>query len=114
MPPILLGAERPLGGLPAQRPAPEVARDWAKSVVTAVRKAKQRRVKVPLEAPVAGRVEVRLLDARGRTVSRAAVRFGKVARRTLTLPRPKRRATTVRVAWTPRGGRTDVVRRRLR
>jgi hypothetical protein len=47
-------------------------------------------------------------------VSRAALRFGKVARRTLTLPRAKRKAVTVRVAWTPQGGRTDVVRRRFR
>jgi hypothetical protein len=57
-------------------------------------------------------MKVRVLDARGRTVSRRELRFSAEGRRTLTL-KTLRRGRTVSVRWTPRGGRAQTAKRRL-
>jgi hypothetical protein len=69
-------------------------------------------VRVPLSSPGAGRLEVRVLDSRGRTLSRAALRYGKAGRKTLTLRLPKR-ASSVRVRWVPAEGAAEQATRKL-
>jgi hypothetical protein len=67
-----------------------------------------------LGVPTAGRLVVRVLDRRGRTLARGTATFARPATRTLTLKRVRRGArATVSVRWTPAGGRAETVKRRL-
>jgi hypothetical protein len=65
-------------------------------------------------APTAGRLEVKVLDRKGRTLARGAATFSREQRRTLTL-KPVRRGAraSVSVRWVPKSGRAQTVRRGL-
>lgn len=98
---------------PAAQASPVSA--WAARAAQAVRKAKANRaVKVRLDAPGAGRLELRVLDRRGRTLARGVATFARAAQRTVTL-KPVRRGgrAKVSVRWTPASGRTETAQRSL-
>jgi hypothetical protein len=93
---------------------PTLVDHWAGPVTSALRRARPGRLaRVRLTAPVTGRLEVRLLDVRRRAVARGSLRFARPGRRTLTV-RAHRRGRTVSLRWTPAGGATQTVSRRLR
>ncbi len=112
--PPLGGTQGPSGPAPFDVRPPTLADHWAGPVTSAVRKARPgRRIRVRLVAPVAGRLEVRLLDSRRRVVARGTLRFARPGRQTLTL-RAHRRGRTVSLRWTPVAGAPQTVSRRLR
>ena len=73
-----------------------------------------RTVKVRVAAPTAGRLEVRVLDRRGRTLARGLATFKRAERRTVAL-KPLRRGgrATVSVRWAPTAGPVETAKRRL-
>jgi hypothetical protein len=74
-----------------------------------------RTVRVKLAVTEAGRLEVRVTDARRRVLSTATLRFAQAGRRTLTLkPKRRGRAATLTLTWTPANGAVETVRRPLR
>jgi hypothetical protein len=90
------------------------ARGWAQPVASALRKAKGRAVRVRMSASAPGRLVVRVLDARDRTLARAGLTFGKAGKKTLTIPRAKRgTAVLVSLLWAPKDGAAEIVRKRL-
>jgi hypothetical protein len=99
--------------VPAAKPSPVQA--WAGSVATAVRKVKSgRTVKVRIAAPAAGRLVVRVLDAKGRTLARGSARFSGEQRRTLTLAPVRRGArATISLRWSPATGAPVSLKRRF-
>jgi hypothetical protein len=84
-------------------------------VAAAVRKGKGRRaVRVRLDAPVAGRLEVRVLDVRNRMLARGATRFVRAGKRTLTIkPARRGRAAVLRLRWAPEDGAAETYKKRL-
>ncbi|RKQ92572.1 hypothetical protein C8N24_2423 [Solirubrobacter pauli] len=88
---------------------------WAARAATVVRKTKAGHVaKVRVAAPAAGRLELRVLDRRGRTLARGAATFKRAGRRTLTLkPVRKGARAKVSVRWTPSSGRTETQQRSI-
>jgi hypothetical protein len=83
---------------------------WLDPLMAAVRGG--RAAKVALTAPKPGRLDVRLLDARGHQLAKRTLTYGKAGRKTLKLPKVER-AKILRVAWTPRAGKPQVVRQVL-
>jgi hypothetical protein len=67
-----------------------------------------------LGAPSAGRLVVRVLDRKGRTLARGSATFRGAGTRTLRI-KPVRRGGRAKVSlrWTPAEGRSETLRRSL-
>jgi hypothetical protein len=91
--------------------APSFAHAARDRVAAAIARAARRTFKVSLTAPAPGRLQLRFLDARHRTVARRAVTYRRAGTRRVTL-RPGK-ATTVAVRWKPTRGAPERAQRRL-
>jgi hypothetical protein len=80
-------------------------------VAAAIARSSRSTLKVTLAAPGPGRLELRFLDARGRTLTRRTVTYAAARARVLTLRVGK--ADSVAVRWVPKLGAAERSQRRL-